>query len=171
MNIIYIPFYNSRKGGYIYLEIDYRYMNTLDVLNCRRQEGIQGYSLVSRKHKILRRKETMKNKNITYKTLESKKILVRGNTTYLLELKESSDKEKGSPVFLGVVKNTLGENNKLWVNYKPSFPLEKEFFINLEKEAQVIIKKYSSKIGSKKPNNQEEKIRLLEEKIRLLEGK
>jgi len=113
----------------------------------------------------------MKTKNITYKTLESKKIFTLGNSSYNLELKESSDKEKNNPVFLGVVKNTLGENNKIWVNYKPSFPLEKEFFINLEKNALEIIKKYSSKIGSKKPNNQEEKIRLLEEKIRLLEGK
>jgi len=112
----------------------------------------------------------MKTKNITYKTLESKKIFTLGKSSYNLELKESSDKEKGNPVFLGIVKNTLGENDKMWVNYKPSFPLEKEFFINLEKEAQIIIKKYSSKVSSK-TNTDKEKIRLLEEKLRILEGK
>lgn len=112
----------------------------------------------------------MKNKNVTYKTLESKEFYKKDNSSYNLELKESSDKDKDKPRFLGITKNTKGENDKIWINYKPSFPLDKEFFVNLEKVSLEILKKYPSENKNSKDKNLE-KIRLLEEKIKLLEGK
>ena len=100
----------------------------------------------------------MKSKNVTYKTLESKEIYKEKNTRYNLELKESSDKEKNNPIFLGITKITLGENNKEWINYKPSFPLEIGFFENLVKEVKPILKKYSSKIENKSSDNNEKQL-------------